>query len=82
MTQATAPKPKIFTFEKYLAYNDGTDTRYELVDGELVKITPESDDNNDVAKRLLKRRGKAVQTERSRNRTLTLLHKVACYISF
>jgi Uma2 family endonuclease len=24
------------TFEEYLAYNDGTDTRYELVDGELV----------------------------------------------
>jgi Uma2 family endonuclease len=24
------------TFEEYLAYHDGTDTRYELVDGELV----------------------------------------------
>jgi Uma2 family endonuclease len=52
MTQAAAPKPKIFTFEEYLAYNDGTDTRYELVDGELVEMPPESDDNNDVAKRL------------------------------
>ncbi|UFP95047.1 Uma2 family endonuclease [Gloeobacter morelensis] len=26
------------TFEEYLAYDDGTDTRYELVDGELVPM--------------------------------------------
>jgi Uma2 family endonuclease len=52
MTQAAAPKPKIFTFEEYLAYDDGTETRYELVDGELMEMPPESDDNNDVARRL------------------------------
>ena len=51
MTQAAAPNPKIFTFEEYLAYDDGTDTRYELVDGELVEMPPD-DDNNDVARRL------------------------------
>lgn len=27
------------TFEEYLAYNDGTDTRYELVDGKLVPVS-------------------------------------------
>lgn len=27
------------TFEEYLAYEDGTDTRYELVDGELVPMS-------------------------------------------
>jgi len=27
------------TFEAYLAYDDGTDTRYELVDGELVPMS-------------------------------------------
>lgn len=27
------------SFEEYLAYNDGTDTRYELVDGELVPMS-------------------------------------------
>jgi Uma2 family endonuclease len=27
------------TFEEYLAYHDGTDTRYELVDGELVPMS-------------------------------------------
>ena len=52
MVQVGAPKPKIFTFEEYLAYDDGTDTRYELMDGELVEMPPESDDNNDVARRL------------------------------
>ena len=52
MSQAAAPTPKIFTFEEYLAYDDGTDTRYELVDGELVEMPPESDENNDVARRL------------------------------
>lgn len=28
------------TFEDYLSYNDGTDNRYELVDGQLVLMTP------------------------------------------
>lgn len=27
-----------FTFEEYLAYDDGTNTRYELVDGDLVPM--------------------------------------------
>ena len=36
MTQAIA-KPKL-TYQEYLTYNDGTDTRYELVDGELVAM--------------------------------------------
>lgn len=27
-----------FTFEEYLTYEDGTDTRYELVDGELIPM--------------------------------------------
>lgn len=30
------------TFEEYLSYDDGTDTRYELVNGELVPIPPET----------------------------------------
>lgn len=52
MTQTTAPKPKILTFEEYLAYDDGTDTRYELVDGELVEMPPESPENCALAKLL------------------------------
>ena len=34
------------TFEEYLEYDDGTDNRYELVDGELVEVPPESEPNN------------------------------------
>ncbi|NET57344.1 MAG: Uma2 family endonuclease [Symploca sp. SIO2E6] len=30
---------KKFTFEEYLNYNDGTDTRYELVEGELIPMS-------------------------------------------
>jgi Uma2 family endonuclease len=36
---ATITKTR-FTFEEYLTYNDGTDNRYELVDGELVLMNP------------------------------------------
>jgi len=30
------------TFEEYLTYDDGTDNRYELEDGVLIKMTPQS----------------------------------------
>ena len=30
---------KKLTFEEYLTYSDGTDTRYELVNGELVTMS-------------------------------------------
>lgn len=53
MIQTVVPKPKILTFEEYLAYDDGTDTRYELVDGVLVEMPPESPENNDIARGLL-----------------------------
>jgi Uma2 family endonuclease len=44
---------KKLTLEEYLAYDDGTDTRYELVDGELVEMPPESDRNNLISLYLL-----------------------------
>jgi Uma2 family endonuclease len=43
---------KRFTLAEYLAYNDGndgTDKRYELVNGELIEIPSESDLNNQIA---------------------------------
>jgi Uma2 family endonuclease len=52
MSQTTSP-PAYFSFEEYLAYDDGTDTSYELVDGALVEMPPESDENLDIARRLL-----------------------------
>ncbi|MCY6492070.1 Uma2 family endonuclease [Leptolyngbya sp. GGD] len=46
MTQA---KPRFRTIEEYLDYDDGTDIRYELVDGELVEMPPESRLNRQIA---------------------------------
>jgi Uma2 family endonuclease len=37
------------TFEQYLEMDDGTDNRYELVDGRLVKLPPESEPNTSLA---------------------------------
>jgi len=48
MIPTAAPKKRL-TFAEYLAYDDGTDTRYELVDGELVEMPTESDENNRIA---------------------------------
>jgi Uma2 family endonuclease len=51
MTQA---KVKFTTFEEYLSYSDEMDMegRYELIDGELVELPPESEPNNFVADNL------------------------------
>ncbi|HIK56095.1 MAG TPA: Uma2 family endonuclease [Synechococcales cyanobacterium M55_K2018_004] len=48
MTQA---KVKFTTFEEYLSYSDETpmEGRYELIDGELVELPPESELNNWLA---------------------------------
>ena len=45
MTTATKP----MTLEEYLTYDDGTDTRYELVNGELIAMPTESDLNDRIA---------------------------------
>ncbi len=40
-SNAMTTKPAVtkrLTFKEYLAYDDGTDTRYELVNGELIPI--------------------------------------------
>ncbi|TAG87933.1 MAG: Uma2 family endonuclease [Oscillatoriales cyanobacterium] len=50
MTQAHKQK---LTFEEYLTYEDDTDNRYELIDGELVTLPPESGPNNFIANYLL-----------------------------
>lgn len=48
MTQA---KAKFTTFEDYLSYSNDTDMEgfYELIDGELVELPPESEENNWLA---------------------------------
>ncbi|NER95178.1 MAG: Uma2 family endonuclease [Symploca sp. SIO1B1] len=37
--------PVKLTFEQYLQYDDGTDNCYELWDGELIPVPPESEEN-------------------------------------
>jgi Uma2 family endonuclease len=44
---------KLFTLAEYLAYDDGTDKRYELVNGELIEMPSESDLNNLIAMYLI-----------------------------
>ena len=46
MTQA---KPRFRTIEEYLNYDDGTDTRYELVNGELIALPAEDPLNPTIA---------------------------------
>lgn len=45
----TTTQNRYMTLEEYLNYDDGTDTRYELVNGELVEMPSESDLNNVIA---------------------------------
>lgn len=40
---------KCLTFEEYLNYDDGTDTPYELVAGELIAMPPESRLNSQIS---------------------------------
>jgi Uma2 family endonuclease len=53
MSQAVSTTSTYLTFEQYLAHDDGTDTRYELVNGALVAMPPESDENIGIARKLL-----------------------------
>lgn len=52
MTTTVSSTQKM-TLEEYLAFDDGTDTHYELVAGELVEMPPERDENIQVAVNLL-----------------------------
>jgi Uma2 family endonuclease len=46
-------KPRFQSFEEYLAYDDGTDKLYELFNGELIEVPPESGINVQIATFLL-----------------------------
>ena len=53
MTQMVSTSSKLMTMEEYLECDNGTDTRYELVDGELVEMPTESQVNLSIVKYLL-----------------------------
>ncbi len=60
----TTAHTKYLTFEEYQAYDDGTDNRYELVDGELVMEPKPTADHSDVIDLL----SDAISAELSRQR--------------
>lgn len=53
MSQALATETQVLTFKDYLRHDDGTDKHYELVNGVLTDMPPESEENNDIARKLL-----------------------------
>ena len=42
-------RPRFYSFDDYLAYDDGTEDFYELFNGELIQVPPESGYNTSVA---------------------------------
>lgn len=42
-------KPRCLSFEEYLDYDDVTDRRCELFNGELIEVPTESGENVDIA---------------------------------
>jgi Uma2 family endonuclease len=48
----TQSKVRFASFEEYLTYDDGTEHRYELVNGELFELPPESPENDFIANHL------------------------------
>ncbi|HHP7244288.1 MAG TPA: Uma2 family endonuclease [Elainellaceae cyanobacterium] len=46
-------KPRFLSFDDYLSYDDGTDHLYELFNGELIEVPPESGENVAIATFLL-----------------------------
>lgn len=42
-------KQRFFSFDEYLSYDDGTGKQYELFNGELIEVPPESGENVEIA---------------------------------
>jgi Uma2 family endonuclease len=49
----TQTKQRFYSFEEYLSYDDGTENLYELFNGELIAVPPESGENTTIAVFLL-----------------------------
>ena len=65
-------KPRFQSFEQYLAYDDGTDKLYELFNGELIEVPPESGRNVQIANRLFLIFALLLGTDRVRGHGLEL----------
>ena len=51
------PARRLWTLDEFLAFDDGTDTRYELLDGQIVAMAPASDVHGALVMRLGRRLG-------------------------
>ncbi len=65
-------KPRFQSFDEYLAYDDGTDRLYELFNGELIEVPPESGINVQIANRLFLAFALLLGTDRVRGHGLEL----------
>ncbi|CBN55929.1 MULTISPECIES: Uma2 family endonuclease [Kamptonema] len=65
-------KPRFTTFEEYLAYNDNSERAYELFNGELIEMPPESGLNVQIANRLFLIFALMLGTDRVRGQGLEL----------
>ncbi len=65
-------KPKFQTFEEYFAYDDNSDKCYELFNGELIEMPPESGLNVQIANRLFLIFALFLGTDRVRGQGLEL----------
>ncbi|BAY61974.1 hypothetical protein NIES22_20410 [Calothrix brevissima NIES-22] len=65
-------KHQFQTFEEYLSYDDGTDKIYELFNGELIEMPPESGINVQIATFLLIRFASLLDYRRVRGHGLEL----------
>jgi len=65
-------KPRFETFEEYLVYEDNSEKLYELFNGELVEMPPESGLNFQIANRLFLAFALILGTDRVRGHGLEL----------
>ena len=65
-------KPRFQSFEEYLSYDDGTNKLYELFNGELIEMPPESGINVQIANRLFLIFALLLGTDRVRGHGLEL----------
>ncbi len=68
----TLAKQRFLSFEDYFAYDDGTGRLYELFNGELIEMPPESGENVEIANRLFLQFALLLGTDRVRGQGLEL----------
>jgi Uma2 family endonuclease len=52
---------RLWGLDEFLAFDDGTDTRYELFDGRIVAMAPASDVHGALVTRIARRIGNALR---------------------